>query len=332
MPNSEGPGDAAPGSRNRDGAGNKWSSNGRARRKIELGSRRRTPHGYPDPYPRRSSGPQNPGRTVQAEDATMRSQISGSAPASVAADDAAATVPATISGAESDGRLAEGTKGIIVLPPLPKSARPLVCVASNTRNRTIFPEDGLCDYLIFHDVTLGDSEWVSATNRGKLDPFIEKASRSRQSVYMLSFPANIYAEVKSFLRVRDTSVQLIKKYATHNIRGYGFALIDRPVRRFVGEAEHYKDIVMNLSDRMKEAMNTGGVTFMGLLLRGNAKGSVGNELKELVKRVDLFVAISHTPLPDTPGSCVVQPISSWSSEHLNDASLQSIVKSTLAST
>ncbi|XP_064487483.1 uncharacterized protein LOC135399678 isoform X2 [Ornithodoros turicata] len=213
---------------------------------------------------------------------------------------------------------------VIALPPIPRKSRPLVCVTSQQGRRATYPDDGLCDFLVFRDVTLGDGEWVSATTKGRLRPFLDRSSRSNRTVYMLSFPAKIHLEVKSFFRTTATSLHLLRRYLKRNIRGYGFALIQNDADKFAADAHHYNDIFKDIAQGMKTATTSGGTYFIGVLLRSKRSAKVENAIRRLMRVVNIFIGISHTPLPSKSPDCLVQPISSWSTEHLNDNSLQTM--------
>ncbi|XP_064485483.1 uncharacterized protein LOC135397915 [Ornithodoros turicata] len=212
----------------------------------------------------------------------------------------------------------------LLLPPITKKTRPLVCVTTQLGKRSSFAEDGLCDYLVFRDVTLGDGEWVSATSSAQLHPFLDRSLRSLKTIHLLSFPANIHPEVTSFLRTNAVCVQLFGKYLMKNIRGYGFASVDVDTNRFLKDAPNYRNVMKELHKTMLSATSTGGITLLGLLLRGKRNAKVFGALKEMTKHTDIFIAISHTPLPVKNSNCLVRPITSWSSEHLNDVTVQTL--------
>ncbi|CAN7937336.1 unnamed protein product, partial [Ixodes hexagonus] len=197
---------------------------------------------------------------------------------------------------------------------------PVVCVTGTHARLPLLPHDGICDFAIFSDVMFGDGEWVSSSSRGKLDNFLKTAEKSNATVFMLSFPAKMEKEMRQFLS-SSAAVELIRAYATRRIRGYGFARVEITDGGSDFPSD-YADALHLLNTAMKSAVSTGGVSLIGMQLRPRKAGKFGDLHlpKEIVRKVNLFIIISHT-LVQGPTDCKVQPISSWTTEHLNDATL-----------
>ncbi|XP_042147352.1 uncharacterized protein LOC115325764 [Ixodes scapularis] len=206
------------------------------------------------------------------------------------------------------------------LPTVSIGTDPLVCVTGTHSRLPLLPQDGVCDFAIFSDVVFGDGEWVSSNSRGKLDRFMEMAKKSGATVFMLSFPAKMQREMGQFLS-STAAADLIRDYATKGIRGYGFARVDVTVRER-DFASDYAGALELLNIAMKSAVPMSGVSFIGMLLRPSSAGK-SSDLHlstAIIRNVDMFIVISHTLIPDS-SECKVKPISSWTSEHLNDDTL-----------
>ncbi|KAL1483389.1 hypothetical protein MTO96_033233, partial [Rhipicephalus appendiculatus] len=165
---------------------------------------------------------------------------------------------------------------------------------------------------------------------GKLDRYLQEAEKSTSTTFLLSFPAKMRRELVPFLS-SQAAVELIRSYASHGIRGYGFARAEIAAEQLHNVSNDYSTVLKLLNAAMKSAVPTSGVSFIGVLLRaiGNSKGAMLPFPTEIARgfgfssNVNLFIAISHTPvLP--PNDCKVEPASSWTHEHINDFSLPSL--------
>ncbi|KAL1422484.1 hypothetical protein MTO96_022078 [Rhipicephalus appendiculatus] len=142
--------------------------------------------------------------------------------------------------------------------------------------------------------------------------------------FFLSFPAKMRRELVPFLS-SQAAVELIRSYASHGIRGYGFARAEIAAEQLHNVSTDYSTVLKLLNAAMKSAVPTSGVSFIGVLLRAisNSKGAMLPFPTDIASNVNLFIAISHTPvLP--PNDCKVEPASSWTHEHINDFSLPSL--------
>lgn len=215
-------------------------------------------------------------------------------------------------------------KNVANLPAVTIGAAPLICVTGSHARIPLLPVDGVCDFAIFRDVIFGDNEWVSASSRSKLDTYLHEAEKSSGTTFLLSFPAKMRRELVPFLS-SPAAIELIRSYASRGIRGYGFARADIAAEQLHNVTHDYTTVLKLLNNAMKSAVPTSGVSFIGVLLRAirNSKGAMLPFPTEIANNVNLFIAISHTPvLP--PNECKVEPTSSWTHEHINDFSLPSL--------
>lgn len=215
-------------------------------------------------------------------------------------------------------------KNVATLPAVTIGSAPLVCVTGSHARIPLLPVDGVCDFAIFRDVIFGDNEWVSASSRGKLDTYLQEAEKSTSTTYLLSFPAKMRRELVPFLS-SAAAIELIRSYASRGIRGYGFARAEIAAEQLHNVTVDYSTVLKLLNSAMKSAVPTSGVSFIGVLLRAikTSKGAMLPFPTEIASNVNMFIAISHTPvLP--PNDCKVEPASSWSHEHINDFSLPSL--------
>ncbi|XP_065289131.2 uncharacterized protein [Dermacentor albipictus] len=215
-------------------------------------------------------------------------------------------------------------RNVATLPAVAIGSAPLICVTGSHARLPLLPVDGVCDLAIFRDVIFGDNEWVSASSRGKLDTYLQEAEKSTSTTFLLSFPAKMRRELVPFLS-SPAAVELIRSYASRGIRGYGFARAEIAAEHLHNVTADYSTVLKLLNSAMKSAVPTSGVSFIGVFLRAikNAKGAMLPFPTGIASNVNLFIAISHTPvLP--PNECKVEPTSSWTHEHINDFSLPSL--------
>ncbi|XP_077513490.1 uncharacterized protein LOC144124587 isoform X2 [Amblyomma americanum] len=210
------------------------------------------------------------------------------------------------------------------LPVVSVGPAPLICVTGNNARIPMLPVDGVCDFAVFSDVIFGDNEWVSASSRGKLDTFLHDAEKSAATTFLLSFPAKMRRELVPFLS-SSAAMELIRSYASRGIRGYGFARAEVPAEQLHNLSADYTTVLKLLRSSQKAAVPSSGLSFMGVMLRAikNAKGAALPFPTDIASNVDLFIAVSHTPVLPANG-CRVEPTSSWTHEHINDYSLPSL--------
>ncbi|KAL3190225.1 hypothetical protein MRX96_019769 [Rhipicephalus microplus] len=223
-----------------------------------------------------------------------------------------------------DKPLPSSGKNVDTLPAVTIGSAPLICVTGTHARVPLLPVDGVCDFAIFRDVIFGDNEWVSASSRGKLDAYLQEAEKSSSTTFLLSFPAKMRRELVPFLS-SPAAIELIRSYASHGIRGYGFARAEIAAEQLHNVSTDYSTVLKLLNTAMKSAVPTSGVSFVGVLLRAikNSKGAMLPFPTEIASNVNLFIAISHTPVL-SPNDCKVEPASSWTHEHINDFSLPSL--------
>lgn len=216
-------------------------------------------------------------------------------------------------------------RDVATLPPVAIGPAPLICVTGTHARIPLLPVDGACDFAVFSDVIFGDNEWVAASSRSKLDAYLHEAEKSTATTYLLSFPAKMRHELVPFLS-STAATELIRSYAARGIRGYGFAKAEIPIYNFQNLSADYRTVLKLLTAAMKSAVPSSGISFMGVLLRGDKGAKEAPAFPfptDIASNVDLLIAISHTPVIP-PGGCRVEPSSSWSHEHINDASLPSL--------
>ncbi|KAH6937507.1 hypothetical protein HPB50_000774 [Hyalomma asiaticum] len=164
----------------------------------------------------------------------------------------------------------------------------------------------------------------AVTIGSKLDTYLHEAEKSSGTTFLLSFPAKMRRELVPFLS-SPAAIELIRSYASRGIRGYGFARAEIAAEQLHNVTHDYTTVLKLMNNAMKSAVPTSGVSFIGVLLRAikNSKGAMLPFPTDIANNVNLFIAISHTPvLP--PNDCKVEPTSSWTHEHINDFSLPSL--------
>lgn len=216
-------------------------------------------------------------------------------------------------------------RDVAALPPVAIGPAPLICVTGTHARIPLLPVDGACDFAVFSDVIFGDNEWVAASSRSKLDAYLHDAEKSSATTFLLSFPAKMRHELVPFLS-STAATELIRSYAARGIRGYGFAKAEIPISHFHNLSSDYRTVLKLLNVAMKAAVPSSGISFMGVLLRGDKGAKEAPTFPfptDIASNVNLFIGISHTPVIP-PDGCRVEPSSSWSHEHINDASLPSV--------
>ncbi|XP_049518790.1 uncharacterized protein LOC125943490 [Dermacentor silvarum] len=258
------------------------------------------------------------GRTTAAPEATVRAE-DVAPPAPPSADHGKPGLSDFDRPPLSNGR------NVATLPAVAIGAAPLICVTGSHARLPLLPVDGVCDFAIFRDIIFGDNEWVSASSRSKLDTYLHEAEKSTSTTFLLSFPAKMRRELVPFLS-SPAAIELIRSYSSRGIRGYGFARAEIAAEQLHNVTDDYSTVLKLLNSAMKSAVPTSGISFIGIFLRAikNSKGAVLPFPTEIASNVNLFIAISHTPvLP--PNDCKVEPTSSWTQEHINDFSLPSLM-------
>lgn len=216
-------------------------------------------------------------------------------------------------------------RDVATLPPVSIGPAPLICVTGTHARIPLLPVDGGCDFAVFSDVIFGDNEWVAASSRSKLDAYLHEAEKSAATTFLLSFPAKMRHALVPFLS-STAATELIRSYAARGIRGYGFARAEIPIHSFQNLSADYRTVLKLLAQAMKAAVPSSGLSFMGVLLRGDKDAKEALALPfptDIASNVDLLIAISHTPV-QPPDACRVEPSSSWTHEHINDGSLPSL--------
>ncbi|XP_075526589.1 uncharacterized protein LOC142558327 [Dermacentor variabilis] len=120
------------------------------------------------------------------------------------------------------------------LPAAPPERSPLVCVyGRRTTPRTRYPDDGVCDYLVYSGVHRKDGDRLGAAYSAELVHFLGRAMGQRRSQYAVGLDYNNYEETAQIINTDEIKIALDKLW----VRGIShFGFLNTPIFYFTVEA------------------------------------------------------------------------------------------------
>ncbi|XP_064459900.1 uncharacterized protein LOC135370140 [Ornithodoros turicata] len=182
-----------------------------------------------------------------------------------------------------------------------------------------YPEDGLCDFFIYDNITYRDGKIHSEDG---LPVFCRRSRHARRTLYLAALSPDTVGDpgalnTTAFARaIRGTRGVCV-------LRGLGLFLSFDSGRSLEQSLRNITRIMRAMKRRLRRVLYLPmlflGGQFLGLDQPSN-RARYSNAVQRVIRTVDIFIAMTHVSA-SPKGPCVPQPTATWNADSFNDSSM-----------